>query len=59
MEADEEGAAVLMAEDAPARAALLADLVAKGVPVAEFAVERKRLEDAYFEEMGQATGEGG
>ena len=58
LEVEDTAALITMPAGVEGRAALLAQLMTEGFAIAEFAVERKRLEDAYFEEMGGKSGEG-
>ena len=51
----DRAAIVTMPEDARARASLLKSLVASGFQVAAFVPSMRRLEDAYFEEVGEAS----
>jgi ABC-2 type transport system ATP-binding protein len=50
VEAGDTRAMIAMSEDAKARAAVLEALIKGGLKVATFAPERRRLEDAYFNE---------
>jgi ABC-2 type transport system ATP-binding protein len=50
VEASDTRAMIAMNEDAKARAAVLEALIKAGLKVATFAPERRRLEDAYFNE---------